>query len=132
MVTRLVYASSSVGTLGPDDLLQIVRASRRNNAAVGVTGALLYRDGNVMQVLEGPAAAVDAVFARVGKDARHTGVLRLLRETADERAFPEWSMGLLRPEDVPADGVASLFDVAAPGPERARRMLASFCAIVGR
>ncbi|WP_420455208.1 BLUF domain-containing protein [Rubrivirga sp.] len=132
MVTRLVYASSAVGALSPDDLLQIVRTSRRNNAAVGVTGALLYHDGNVMQVLEGPAEAVDGVFARVGADKRHRGVLTLLRETADERAFPEWSMGLLRPDDVSADGVGPLFEVAAPGPERARRLLHSFRALVGR
>ena len=132
MLRRLVYASSTVRRLTREDLAAILRASRTNNAAAEITGALLYHDGNVMQVLEGPAEAVGGVFARVEADPRHAGVLRLLDEAVDERAFPEWSMGLCRPEDVPGDGVCSLFDLAVPGPERAHRMLHSFRALVGR
>ena len=94
-VRQLVYGSSSPGLLSRDDLLDILRASRRNNPTVGVTGALLYADGNVMQVLEGPADAVDGVYRRVQGDARHRGVLTLIDTTAPERAFPDWSMGFV-------------------------------------
>lgn len=135
MLTQLVYASSAVGALGASDLAQIVRTSRANNAEVGVTGALVYHDGNVMQVLEGPPEAVASVYERVRADRRHRGVLTLYQGPAERRAFPDWSMGLLRPDDVPeADraGVRSLFDVTVPGPERAQRLLHSFRAIVGR
>lgn len=134
MLTQIVYASSAVGALHGDDLAQILRVSRARNAAAGVTGALLYHQGNVMQVLEGPSAAVEAVYARVEADPRHHGVIVLYRSAVAERAFPDWSMGLCRPEDVGAerDGVRSLFDVSAPGPERARRLLQTFRALVTR
>ena len=132
MVRRLVYASSSVGMLGPEDLSQILRVSRVNNAAVDVTGALLYHQGNVMQVLEGPSDAVGEVYERVHGDPRHTGVLCMLDERVEERAFPDWSMGLCRPQDVPGEDVRSLFDLATSGSDRAHRMLRSFRSLVGR
>lgn len=134
MLTQIVYASSAVGALRGDDLAQILRVSRERNAAAGVTGALLYHDGNVIQVLEGPAEAVEAVYARVEADPRHRGVMTLYRAPTAERAFPDWSMGLCRPDDLgdEHDGVRSLFDVTAPGPERARRLLHAFRALVTR
>ncbi|PAP76523.1 BLUF domain-containing protein [Rubrivirga marina] len=134
MLTQLVYASSAVGALSGDDLAQILRASRARNGAAAVTGALLYHEGNIMQVLEGSPEAVEAVYTRVEADPRHRGVIMLYRASAEERAFPDWSMGLVRPEDVAGerDGVHSLFDVAVPGPDRARRLLHAFRALVSR
>lgn len=132
MLLRIVYASSAVRPLGPGDLGQIVRTSRTNNAAVDVTGALLYHDGSFMQALEGPPAAVEAVYGRVEADPRHRGILTLLRERTETRAFPTWSMGLLDPEAVPEDGVVPLFDAAAPGPERAHRLLHAFRTVIRR
>ncbi len=90
---------------------------------------LLYSGGNILQALEGPAAAVDATFARVHADPRHRGVLMLYRGTAAERSFPDWAMGLRSLSDLPGgerDGARSLFDLTEPGPTRAHRLLASF------
>ena len=126
---QIVYASAATRPLTPDDLLRILRVSRRNNAAVGVTGALLHSDGNFMRVLEGPEDRVMETFHRIEKDPLHKGVLRLLRQTIEVRQFPEWSMGFrtldgLDPED--QAGSQTLFDLTAPGPTRVQRMLHAF------
>lgn len=126
---QLVYASSAPRLLDQDDLVDILRASRKNNPAVGVTGALLYTGGNFMQVLEGPAEAVDGVYARVKLDPRHRQVLTLLESEVEERAFPQWSMGFLRPEDLPdedREATESMFSLTEPQPGRVHRLLASF------
>ena len=132
MVRQLVYVSSATGRLGPDALADVLRVSCRNNAAAGVTGALVHHQGNLMQALEGPADAVGATYARIEADPRHHDLIRLLDEPADARAYPDWAMGVLHPERVPdACGcVRSLFDLTTPGPERARRLLHGFRALV--
>jgi hypothetical protein len=128
-VLQLVYASSTPRLLGRDELLDILRVSRRNNAAVGVTGALVYTEGNVMQVLEGPPAAVEATYERVHRDPRHHNALVLLRAEAAGRSFPDWSMGFRTLDGLDAadrEAARSVLDLTAPGPDRARRLLASF------
>ena len=129
MVTQIVYASSASPLFRPDDLAGILAVSRRNNARAGVTGVLLYSDGNVLQAFEGPAEAVDATYARVHADGRHRGVLMLYRGLSAERSFPDWAMGLPSLASLPEgahDGARSLFDLTAPGPTRAHRLLSSF------
>lgn len=126
---QLVYASSATHLFSPDDLVDILRASRRNNAEAGVTGALLYSDGNFMQVLEGPEGPVTETYDRIAKDPRHRGVLPLLRQAVDERQFPEWTMGFRSLDDLAAPdraGAQTLFDLTEPGAARAQRLLHSF------
>ena len=99
MAFQLVYASSAVEPFSESQLLELLEVSRRNNAKVGVTGMLLYRGGNFIQVLEGDRAAVLAVFSRVSMDSRHRGVLRFLSSEVVERDFAGWSMGFRNVKD---------------------------------
>ncbi|MCB1477404.1 MAG: BLUF domain-containing protein [Tepidamorphaceae bacterium] len=89
---RIVYQSQA--TLLPDAEVigsaidDIVETSRRNNERSDLTGALVYSDGIFMQVLEGPAAAVDAAMSRILDDRRHKNIRILRREPIDSRLFP--------------------------------------------
>ena len=65
---QLVYISSAVGRV---DTADILRTSRRNNAEVGVTGALMFNGGAFAQVLEGPRRGVESTFERIQRDQRH-------------------------------------------------------------
>ena len=87
-----VYASSAVGKFSDSDLMSLLEASRENNARDGVTGMLLYKDGNFMQALEGPPEGVRAVLERVRRDPRHRGMLKLIEGFRDGRDFGDWSM----------------------------------------
>ena len=130
---QLVYGSSAPAPVADDDLVLILRASRRNNPAVGVTGALLYADGNFMQVLEGPPDAVEGVYRRVSRDPRHRGVLVLYDAPAAERLFPDWSMGFVDPARLSPDDRASarsLHALTEPSPGAARRLMGSFRAMM--
>ena len=77
-------------------------ASTRNNAAAGVTGFLLYREGWFLQALEGDLDAVDQAFDRIRRDRRHLDVRIVADEPAFERAFADWSMCAGHLADVPA------------------------------
>ncbi len=53
MVYFLLYVSSATNLFSRKDLDVILDMSRRNNTALAVSGILLYKDGNLMQLLEG-------------------------------------------------------------------------------
>lgn len=89
----LTYVSSAAAKLSTADLLSILQASRRNNTAIGVTGLLLYKDGNFMQVLEGEEEAVQTTHLRIARDPRHHGLITLLDAPVERRSFEDWSMG---------------------------------------
>jgi CheY-like chemotaxis protein len=89
---HLVYQSRATAPLGEAALARLLAQSRAHNAAHGLTGVLLYSDGRFVQLLEGAPGAVGAVFARIARDPRHTGVVTLADGPADHRLFGEWSM----------------------------------------
>lgn len=90
---HLTYVSSATKLLGRGDLTALLEQSRDANERAGITGLLLYKDGNLMQTIEGPAASVDALVARLRVDPRHTGFEILLSGEREERLFDRWQMG---------------------------------------
>jgi len=96
---RLVYASKNL-LQGPEAetapaIQQILEASQRNNAKVGVTGALMFNDGAFAQVLEGPRRGVEETFERIQRDPRHGDVTVLQCGPAESRGFANWSMAFV-------------------------------------
>ncbi|WP_018261940.1 BLUF domain-containing protein [Methylobacterium sp. WSM2598] len=94
---RLVYASRNL--LKPDEaeaaIVQILAASRRNNEAAGVTGALMFNAGAFAQVLEGPRRSVEATFERIQRDLRHSDVTVLQCGPVEARGFANWAMAFV-------------------------------------
>jgi len=96
----LVYASSAVHLFSEEDLKDLLRQSRDNNTRLGLTGMLLYKDGNFLQVLEGPESALTGLYEKIQSDPRHYHVLKLMRKPIQEREFAAWSMGFKNLSDV--------------------------------
>jgi hypothetical protein len=93
MLVRLMYASRAVPSVDQDELVAILRKSKTNNPAHGVTGVLCFSQGIFLQVLEGGRSAVNQLYNRVAADPRHTDVELLIYEEIHERRFAGWSMG---------------------------------------
>ena len=107
----LVYVSFATVPFSDADLVALLEKSRRNNTRDGISGMLLYRDGDFLQVLEGPEDAVRAAYARIARDNRHGRIMMLDESEISERAFGDWSMGYRRVKrgEVP-DGFVDFFD----------------------
>ena len=88
----LVYASIANEDFSPEQLLELLAVSRRNNESCGITGMLLYKERRFLQVLEGDEAAVRATYARIERDPRHRDVTLLITDQEQEREFADWSM----------------------------------------
>ena len=87
-----IYVSSAHRPLREDEILEILRVARHKNEHLCITGLLLYREGNFLQVLEGPASSVDAVLDTIERDSRHHGMIVLSHSNIEERQFSDWRM----------------------------------------
>lgn len=92
----LVYVSAATAPFSPAELDALLATSRRNNSRDGISGILIYRDGDFLQVLEGPEPAVRSAYARIARDPRHMRIMMLDESRIEARAFGEWSMGFRR------------------------------------
>lgn len=109
----VVYVSSAARAMSDQELDAILVESRANNETAGITGMLLYADGNFAQALEGPAEALDRLLVRLAADPRHQGIITVARLPIEARRFAGWSMGFRRvratPEEI-ADSFRGLRD----------------------
>lgn len=96
---RIIYCSQASYDVSPDELVSLLALSRQNNARVGLSGMLLYSSQSFLQVLEGHPEALQATYARILVDDRHTN-LRLLMDTeVPAPLFPDWTMGFEHVDD---------------------------------
>lgn len=92
---RLVYASRFTGKDRDFDetLRSVIAKSIQNNRLVDVTGFLVAGEGQFLQLLEGPTAAVEGTYARIADDARHADLTLIWSGPVERRLFRDWNMG---------------------------------------
>ena len=93
VIFHIVYASSASQAFTKPDLQALLQEIRPKNADLGITGMLLYKDGNFIQALEGGQEVLTRLVRIIQQDSRHQGLLVLLRGMSDQRLFSDWSMG---------------------------------------
>lgn len=108
---RLLYISTARQPITPAMVADILRASRRNNAAAGVTGLLITGGRRFLQALEGTEAAVKATYDRIHADPRHHAVVQLAQESIAQRQFGHWAMGMQKGADL--NGAAPVSELVA-------------------
>ena len=130
----LVYVSSASIKFSRQDLIDLLRQSREKNGRLGITGMLLYKDGNFIQILEGREQEVRDLYRTISVDTRHHGVIELM-EYEGERSFPDWSMGFRDLNDPDVHGLAGYTEFMndpldsgglQANPDRAVRLLQIF------
>ncbi|HEY7810256.1 MAG TPA: BLUF domain-containing protein [Allosphingosinicella sp.] len=120
MLKTLLYVSESRLRL-PRDAPQvgdIVEVARVRNAALCVTGALVFTQASFAQILEGPATGVDELMVSIRRDPRHRKVTVLHEaQLAGGRRFPDWSMAYSGPSLYVERHIRPLLDAEAETPE---------------
>lgn len=115
---RLIYHSCIPDRVTREDIKAILLSSRRNNGALGITGAL-YMDGDhFLQAIEGPRPAVEQLYARIRSDSRNAGVVLIAEGPADRRHFGEWTMLLVGADQLTPELCRRYCDTATFEPAR--------------
>lgn len=77
----------------------IVKAAREKNAALNLTGILVFDGQHFCQYLEGPSSSVSSVLQSILEDNRHTDVRLQFHGPVDaERQFKDWAIAYAQSE----------------------------------
>lgn len=109
----LIYVSTAAPAFAEPDLAPLADHAAARNRAAEVTGLLAWNGVHFMQLLEGPAAAVEATLERIAADPRHSALVVIRRDERAARECPDWSMrAFLTP--LAGAGAATRFAAALP------------------
>lgn len=111
MFERIVYQSTASQEFGSLALFQLLTEAQLRNAQLQITGHLLYLDGKFTQCFEGPPESVEQLWQSLQRDKRHHSIELLVRHTAEERRFPEWSMAFSTYSSFYVHGMKGFFPV---------------------
>ena len=89
----LIYISSATHEMNHEELAEILDTARKANAKASITGMLLYKEGNFMQMLEGKKESVLKLYEKIKKAPRHKDVITVIERDEPIRSFPDWTMG---------------------------------------
>jgi hypothetical protein len=98
IVSLLLFSRSRLRM--PDDAREIdsiVARARTHNAAVGVTGALVFTFKHFAQVLEGPREEINSITGRMQHDSRHEAMRIVDVRPCESRQFSGFTLGYCGP-----------------------------------
>lgn len=133
-IFSLLYLSEGNIPFSKNDLQELLTIARENNTRLGITGMLVFKNGNFLQVIEGRKETVLALYEKIAQDTRHIRLKTLFRGVSAQRDFPDWSMGfhdLNSPESMNVPGFSHFLNTALTSTEfvdarRAKRLLLLF------
>lgn len=100
---HFVYCSRAADGVDDAEVDRIVEAAQRSNQALEITGVLVFGSGVFFQWIEGPAAQIKDLIARLHHDPRHHDIVSLSQsEEERERLYPNWTMERVEAEDIRA------------------------------
>lgn len=92
MLTTLIYRSQLNLSQPSTELRELVERARIRNANLNITGILLAKGSDVLQILEGSEESVLELFHKIRDDRRHSGVVELMRDYGPRRRFENVGM----------------------------------------
>lgn len=139
-LVRIVYYSvlTLSGDISPPQLVEEIReCAAAANKEASISGVILFNESTleIIQVLEGSEARVDALFHKISADPRHHDVKVHVRKTTTTRQYAEWGMlrgeagvhwkavRMLLPAGIPGKTMATFdeaFDALNKAPDNAR------------
>lgn len=92
-LVQLIYTSRAKSPITLDLVRDILLKAETHNQSVSISGFLAFDDRHFLQLIEGGSTAVNELYLKLARDARHESVRLVGYGEAGQRLFPAWSMG---------------------------------------
>ena len=94
-------------SLAKEDILDILKCSRRNNEKIKITGILVYwkKTNQFLQLLEGEENVILNLYDKICMDNRHSLSRIIYQENILERGFEGWTMAFKSIDEVDTSGI---------------------------
>jgi len=83
----ITYVSTAKKELSSTEIDDLLTTSKKNNNKKSITGVLLYKDGNFLQLIEGKKTEILTLFETIIKDERHTNIIKIFGKEKDSKPF---------------------------------------------
>ncbi|AUS05992.1 BLUF domain-containing protein [Pseudotamlana carrageenivorans] len=93
MLKTICYISDSNRDVTINNLNELYSAAKANNSKNHITGVLVYKNHNFLQVLEGAQELVDETFERIKNDSRHNNIFKVISTSIEGRIFEDYNFG---------------------------------------
>lgn len=93
MIKTICYISDSIEHECIDKLKTLYIKAKANNLKHNITGVLIYKNQNFLQVLEGEETIVDKTFKKIKYDSRHKNIFKVINTSIEERIFEDYNFG---------------------------------------
>jgi diguanylate cyclase (GGDEF)-like protein len=90
----LMYVSRCHTAMDDAALMDMLMSIQQYNRMNGISGCLVYQQGEFMQLLEGKQAVIQALCDKIRADTRHTDFCVVAEGPLHRRIFNEWGMVL--------------------------------------
>jgi hypothetical protein len=97
---QVLYSSKTKTDISQNEINDILEVSRKNNQKNKVTGILLYRNREFLQLLEGERINVYYTLKKIMEDQRHTNVNVFYENEIQKSLFNNWSMAFKSESDL--------------------------------
>ena len=93
MKTVICYVSTASKELSQADIASLFKTVRQKNDTMGVTGILMFSEGNFFQIMEGEHETIIHLFNRIKLDSRHYNIIKILEKPIDNPYFDHYYSG---------------------------------------
>ena len=93
MLSQLIYVSNRKPACTQEEIDKILLSCEKNNPPLKITGVLLYSDTKFIQLVEGDAKVIVALYDKIKTDTRHSNPIMISYGPIKEKSFPSWHMG---------------------------------------
>ena len=93
MIKTICYISDVKGNITLTNLEDIFIKAKVNNFMNNITGILICKNNNFLQVFEGEQRIVDSTFNKISLDHRHHNIFKIINATTNMRFFEDYNFG---------------------------------------
>ncbi|GAA4108762.1 hypothetical protein GCM10022393_05070 [Aquimarina addita] len=90
MLQTIGYVSTVAPLLKNSEMKELFEFVKRTNSSLGITGILMYSDGNFFQVLEGEKEQLQNLFKKIQSDSRHYNVIKFFDRKITSCLFTQY------------------------------------------
>jgi hypothetical protein len=104
---NLFYCSLAKEDISKENILDILKCSRRNNEKTEITGILVYwkKTNQFLQLLEGEENVILNLYDKICMDNRHSLSRIIYQKNILERGFKSWTMAFKSIDEIETSGL---------------------------
>jgi len=86
----ICYVSTIQSKVSSSELYEAFVSFKKKNIKNNISGVLLHKNGNFLQIIEGKKETIDALFSKIKIDKRHKHIITLIDFPIPHRLFEEY------------------------------------------